>query len=148
MISYTALISTPGTMHGKVLANPAPNGIKIESVASSRGVIIVDNKRWNKIIENQIKFIDVAKEWMHRWMMENVYKIKIKLENIWIDLIRGIYAPYTFTIWTHCIATAWELPGDSHIVILTITITSLSCCNPQRLTLRSCDTVRKTLKLF
>ena len=27
-------------------------------------------------------------------MMENVYKIKIKLENIWIDLIRGIYAPY------------------------------------------------------
>ena len=31
---------------------------------------------------------------MHRWMMENVQKIKIKLENIWIDLIRGIYAPY------------------------------------------------------
>ena len=27
-------------------------------------------------------------------MMENVYKMKIKLENIWIDLIRGIYAPY------------------------------------------------------
>ena len=27
-------------------------------------------------------------------MMENVQKIKIKLENIWIDLIRGIYAPY------------------------------------------------------
>ena len=27
-------------------------------------------------------------------MMENVHKIKIKLENIWIDLIRGIYAPY------------------------------------------------------
>ena len=26
--------------------------------------------------------------------MENVYKIKIKLENIWIDLIMGIYAPY------------------------------------------------------
>ena len=38
--------------------------------------------------------MNVAKEWMHRWMMENVYKIKIKLENIWIDLIRGIYAPY------------------------------------------------------
>ena len=53
-------------------------------------VIIVDNKRWNKIVENQIKFIDIV----HRWMMENVYKIKIKLENIWIDLIRGIYAPY------------------------------------------------------
>ena len=29
-------------------------------------------------------------------MMENVYKIKLKLENIWIDLIRGIYAPYNF----------------------------------------------------
>ena len=27
-------------------------------------------------------------------MMKNVYKIKIKLENIWIDLIKGIYAPY------------------------------------------------------
>ena len=38
--------------------------------------------------------MDVVKEWMHRWVMENVYKIKIKLENIWIDLIRGIYAPY------------------------------------------------------
>ena len=37
MISYMALISTPGTTCGKVLANPAPNGIKIESVASSRG---------------------------------------------------------------------------------------------------------------
>ena len=31
---------------------------------------------------------------MHRWMMENVHKFKIELENIWIDLIRGIYAPY------------------------------------------------------
>ena len=29
-------------------------------------------------------------------MMENVQKIKIKLENIWIDLIRSIYAPYIF----------------------------------------------------
>ena len=27
-------------------------------------------------------------------MMENVHKIRIKLENIWIDLIMGIYAPY------------------------------------------------------
>ena len=27
-------------------------------------------------------------------MMENVQKIKIKSENIWIDLIRSIYAPY------------------------------------------------------
>ena len=26
--------------------------------------------------------------------MENVRKIKIKLENIWIDLLRSIYAPY------------------------------------------------------
>ena len=67
-------------------------------------MIIVDNKRWNKIVENKIKFIDVAKEWMHRWMMENVYKIKIKLENIWIDLIMGIYAPYNVNfygpLWT------------------------------------------------
>ena len=28
--------------------------------------------------------------------MENVQKIKIKLENIWIDLIRSIYAPSNF----------------------------------------------------
>ena len=28
-------------------------------------------------------------------MMENVHKIKIKLENIWIDLMMGIYTPYT-----------------------------------------------------
>ena len=27
-------------------------------------------------------------------MKKNVHKIKIKLENIWIDLIMGIYAPY------------------------------------------------------
>ena len=26
--------------------------------------------------------------------MENIQKIKIRLENIWIDLIRSIYAPY------------------------------------------------------
>ena len=56
----------------------------------------------------------------------------------------SIVASGSFTIQTHCIATAWELPGDSHIIIiLTITITTLSCCNPKRLTLRSCDTVRK-----
>ena len=30
--------------------------------------------------------------------MKNVHKIKIKLENIWIDLIMGIYAPYTTSI--------------------------------------------------
>ena len=41
-----------------------------------------------------MKFIEVAKEWMHGCVMENVRKIKIKLENIWIDLIRSIYAPY------------------------------------------------------
>ena len=51
-----------------------------------------------------------------------------------------------FTIQTHCIVTVWESPGASHIIIITITVTTLSCCNPQRLTLRSCDTVRKTLK--
>ena len=33
---------------------------------------------------------------MHGCMMENVQKIKIKLENIWIDLIRSIYAPSNF----------------------------------------------------
>ena len=33
---------------------------------------------------------------MHGCMMENVQKIKIKLENIWIDLIRSIYAPYRY----------------------------------------------------
>ena len=32
---------------------------------------------------------------MHRCVMENVRKIKIKLENIWIDLMRSIFAPYT-----------------------------------------------------
>ena len=31
---------------------------------------------------------------MHGCAMENVQKIKIKMENIWIDLIRSIYAPY------------------------------------------------------
>ena len=60
-------------------------------------VIVVDNRKWNKIIENRIKFIDVVIEWMHGCIMENVQKIKIKLENIWIDLIRSIYAPYSRT---------------------------------------------------
>ena len=94
MISYTALISTPGMTCGKVLANPVPNGIK-KKVSPQVEVIIVDNKRWNKITENQIKLVDVAKEWMHGCVMKNVQKIKIKLENNWIDLIRSIYAPYT-----------------------------------------------------
>ena len=31
---------------------------------------------------------------MHGCVMENIQKIKIKLENIWIDLIRSIYALY------------------------------------------------------
>ena len=47
---------------------------------------------------------------------------------------------------THCIVTAWELPRASHIIIfLPLPSLCLSCCNPQRLTLRSCDTVRKLL---
>ena len=100
MISYMALISTLGTMCRIVLANPVPNGIK-KKVSPQVEVIIVDNKRWNKITENQIKFIDVAKKWMHGCVMENVQKIKIKLENIWIDLIRSIYAPYTLMHY-HC----------------------------------------------
>ena len=98
MISYMALISTPGTTHGKVLVNLVPNGIK-KKVSSQVEVILVDNKRWNKITENQIKFIDVAKEWMHGCVIENVRKIEIKLENIRIDLIRSIYAPYR-PLWT------------------------------------------------
>ena len=32
---------------------------------------------------------------MHGCVMENVRKIKIKLENIWIYIIRSIYAPYS-----------------------------------------------------
>ena len=32
---------------------------------------------------------------MHGCVMENVQKIKIKLKNIWIDLIRSIYALYS-----------------------------------------------------
>ena len=93
MISYMALISTLGMMRRKVLANPVPNGIKMK-VLPQVEVTLVDNKRWNKIVKNQIKFIEVVKEWMHGYVMENVRKIKIRLENIWIDLIRSIYAPY------------------------------------------------------
>ena len=37
---------------------------------------------------------------MHGCMMENIQKIKIKLENIWIDLIRSIYAPYRWSEWS------------------------------------------------
>ena len=104
MISYTALISTLGTMCGKGLANLVPNRIK-KKVLPQVEVIIVDDERWNKIIENKIKLIDVAKEWMHGCVMENVWKIKIKLENIWIDLIRSIYAPYTVLL--QCMAHRW-----------------------------------------
>ena len=57
-------------------------------------VILVDDKRWNKIVENQIKFIEVAKEWVHGCVLENVRKVRLKLKNVWIDLIRSIYAPY------------------------------------------------------
>ena len=98
MISYMALISTPGTTRGKVLANLAPNGIK-KKMSPQVELILVDNKRWNKIDKNRIKFIEVAKEWMHGCVMENVQIIKIKLENIWIDLIRSISALYTSNIW-------------------------------------------------
>ena len=78
MISYMVLISTLGMTHGKVLANPVPNGIK-KKVSPQVEVITVDNKRRNKITENQIKFIDVAKEWMHGCVMEIFQKIKIKI---------------------------------------------------------------------
>ena len=100
MISYMALISTLGMMHGKVLANPAPNGIK-KKVSPQVEVILIDNKRWNKIDKNQIKFMEVTKEWMHGCVMENVQRVKIELENIWIDLMRSIYAPYNnYSIFT------------------------------------------------
>ena len=46
------------------------------------------------MIENQVKIIEIAKEWMHRCVMKILEKLKIKLENIWIDLLRSIYAPY------------------------------------------------------
>ena len=121
MISYMALISTPGMTHRKVLANPAPNGIK-KKVLPRVEVIIVDNKRWNKIIENKIKFIDVAKEWMHGCMMKNVQKIKIKLENIWIDLRRSIYAPYNMRVW---LSTALEF-----VRMGCVTKHSVQCLSP------------------
>ena len=102
IISYTALISTLGMMHRKVLANPVPNGIKKKALPRVE-VVLVDNKRWNKIVKNQIKFIEVAKGWMHGCVMENVRKMKIKMENIWIDLIRSIYIPYIklMNLWAH-----------------------------------------------
>ena len=37
-------------------------------------------------------------------MIENIQKIKIKLENIWIDLIRSIYALYT-KLWPYVSGT-------------------------------------------
>ena len=42
--------------------------------------------------------MEVTKEWMHGCVMENVQRVKIELENIWIDLIRSIYAPYKLSI--------------------------------------------------
>ena len=68
------------------------------------------------MIKIQIKFIEVAKEWMHGCVMENIRKIKIKLENIWIDLIRSIYAPYIAPILWHGCHQAPKFPwlSDSH----------------------------------
>ena len=45
MISYMALISTPGMTCGKVLANLAPNRIKKKEVLPRVEVILVDDKR-------------------------------------------------------------------------------------------------------
>ena len=78
-------------------------------VSPQAEVILVDDKRWNKIIENQIKFIEVVKEWMHGCVMENVRKIKIKLENIWIDLMRAYMHP-----------SAWSTSLDSISTISTL----------------------------
>ena len=50
---------------------------------------------------------------MHRWMMKNVHKIKIKLENIWIDLIMGIYAPYTKYTETQVQFLGTQLKGNA-----------------------------------
>ena len=43
-------------------------------------------------------------------MMENVHKIKIKLENIWFDLIRGIYAPYNKCVEKEVSGTSRDQP--------------------------------------
>ena len=37
---------------------------------------------------------------MHGCVIENTRKIKIQLENIWIDLMRSIYAPYMERGWS------------------------------------------------
>ena len=50
--------------------------------------------------------------------MENVQKIKIKLENIWIDLIRSIYAPYRDTVVDVCPNTG---------VGMTVLLMSIGC---------------------
>ena len=39
----------------------------------------------------------------------------------------------------------WELPGDSHNLSYFTPSLHISCCNPQRLTLRSCDPSKKLL---
>ena len=51
------------------------------------------------MIENQIKFIEIAKEWMHGCVMEN----------IWIDLIRSIYAPYSRCIYLKGERAWWDV---------------------------------------
>ena len=53
----------------------------------------------------------------------------------------------SFTIWTHCIAIAWESPGDSHNLFL-LHRHYVSCCNPKRLTLRSHDNCKKLLNFL
>ena len=64
---------------------------------------------------------------MHRWMMENVHKIKTKLENIWIDLIRSIYALYTLRPGRKqlvkliaTIAASWKSSKHKHLIPLVI----------------------------
>ena len=66
-------------------------------------------------------------------MMENVQKIKIKLENIWIDLIRSIYAPYRYHLKNSFWALLWPpLSGDNLFSALK-TFQSLSNSNLRHL---------------
>ena len=70
MISYMALISTPGMMCGKVLANPVSSRIKMK-VPPRVEVALIDNNRQNRMIVNLIKITEIAKEWMHGCVTKN-----------------------------------------------------------------------------
>ena len=73
--------------------------------------------------------------------MENVQKIKIKLENIWIDLIRSIYAPYTpcitlsgTCVWrprcTHLFMQPTDAQGPSCALVRRYACPASTCLRP------------------